>query len=238
MRGGHRCSATPCHGRRALGRIGMHGLARKVAGLAEEFSWRSDAAMAAMEWMDGDGQRRMAMVLLGGWAGWMDGWMEGSRSRLLALTRLTPASKQAEAELAKSSAWSSSSSGRRCWLAGWQTPDTSDTRSGRLHIVDGCIYINSRVLPTPSIEGNAITCLINYYYYCFRGQHTWPSSIHSVTRAWPITGGCWPWRIRLHVQRERCASLASTLPLLRFCPPSASGTPPNGHTRALTCFCM
>ena len=65
MRGGHRYSATPWSGRRELGWIGMHGLACKVAGLAEEGeSWRSDAALAAMEWVDGwmgvgwDGRRR------------------------------------------------------------------------------------------------------------------------------------------------------------------------------------
>lgn len=90
----------------------MHGLARKVAGLAEEFSWRSDAAV---EWMDGDGQRRMAMVCReGGQDGWMDG---GITIKIAAGFDPADTRKQAEAELAKSSAWSTSSSGRRCWLA-------------------------------------------------------------------------------------------------------------------------
>ena len=71
----------------------MHGLARKVAGLAEEVSWRSDAAM---EWADGDGQRWRAMVL-GVWAGRIkDGWMDGS----IKIAGFDPADtrKQAEAE--------------------------------------------------------------------------------------------------------------------------------------------
>lgn len=118
----------------------MHGLARKVAGLAEEVSWRSDAAM---EWADGDGQRWRAMVL-GVWAGRIkDGWMDGS----IKIAGFDPADtrKQAEAEAELASeeqrlvffCWR----GRRCWLAGWQTDDTSDTRSGRLHIVDGWMDI-------------------------------------------------------------------------------------------------
>lgn len=55
--------------------------------------------MAAMGWMDGDGQRWMAMVLLGGWAGWVEdgGWMDGW---IKIAAGFDPADTRKQAELA------------------------------------------------------------------------------------------------------------------------------------------
>jgi hypothetical protein len=99
---------------------------------------RSDAAKAdGWGWMGDGREMAMAMWVSGAWAGWMeDGWLEGDAGFALTRADTRKQAKQAEAELASEQRLGLLR--RRCWLV----DDTSDTRSGRLHIVVSiCVHI-------------------------------------------------------------------------------------------------
>lgn len=169
--------------------------------------------------------------VFGAWAGWMlDGWRQ-----MLAVTRADTRAREQAGKAKQSRAGERAALGllrRRCWQP---EPDTSDTRSGRLHIewmVCTNKYIDARVLPIFSVGGIVVTWF-NYHHSRSRNA----SSIVSVTRR---VANCWRCSLIKNPSprsSERCASLACLLPLC-FCLPSASGTPPHGPARALTRFCM
>jgi hypothetical protein len=197
----------------------MHGLARKVAGVGVAMRrWRMDGGGWGMverwRWRCGYQAR-----------GQMDGrWMVGGDAGF-ALTRAdTRASKQAEAELA--------SEQRLVFFAGrcWRADDTSDTRSGRLHIVVSmCVYIYlySRVRsPSRALLSRGGLIVISISWTAVNSP-----AILFVTRRVANCWRCWQSRMRLHVQRSmRLASSSASLPH-RALHPTA---PP----AALTRFCM
>lgn len=186
---------------------------------------RSDAAMAdGWGWMGNGREMAMAMWVSGAWAGWMeDGWLEGDAG--FALTRAdTRASKQAEAELA--------SQQRLVFFAGrcWRADDTSDTRSGRLHIVVSmCVYkyLYSRVRSPSSALLSRGRLIITFISWIAVNS----SAMLFVTRRVANCWRCWQSRMRLHVQRSmRLASSSASLPHRALHPPAPPAT--------LTRFCM